>query len=500
MALAAAHAAAQPPPPVQRPGAGTAQGARGGDTSDSAWIRVELAWIADPVVCPYYPTATIQDGMLEVSGYVPDAQVRDRALELARQHCGLPVLDRLNVQRCVVVRRPPVPAAVLEGAASAAVEADFPAYRGLVQVACSPDQRLAVAGAVRSEEQKLLVSQRLRRVAGCVAVVNLLEVRGPEDEAAPPSPWAGRPLPIMGEPGGVVHAVMSGPDALPPPGGQPPCSEVLVSFESIAPPQASAPSAPQADLGPACGPAPEPVRAGRRELPAAVTCMAYLLPMGAEALAAGIADTASAPPRNRGPANLPAAGPPLGQPSTRSPARLREEREGGKAVQPTCNHLPKLPEGGPAPLPRSLPASAGASEGERRAQPAGARLPQLRAAVASPAPPDRIPCPVRAEAGERNRPPRPGEQSADSGAEKDPAEMARTPVLAALGTFAVTCLATVLSIRRRSRRARTPSEAQRVDFVRRPGSACLVPASNGQPRLPPAGHRRDVPGRCEDRV
>jgi hypothetical protein len=139
-------------------------------------IRVELAWLADPVVCPYYPSARVEGGFLEVGGYVPDDLIRARVMQLAARQAGLKVVDRLQVNTGLAVSRVSVPAATLQRAALATVRAEFPACTRQVSVSCSADGQLTVAGVIDSPEQKLRVSQRLRRLPGCGGVVNNLQV------------------------------------------------------------------------------------------------------------------------------------------------------------------------------------------------------------------------------------------------------------------------------------------------------------------------------------
>jgi hypothetical protein len=158
-------------------------------------IGVELAWIADPVLCAFYPSAHAKGATLEIGGYVPDAAARDRALEIAVRHCALTVVDRLKVVPARSDRRPSVPADHLQRAAAADLQQEFAANMQQAQIRCTPAGQLTVTGLVRSHEQRLRISQRLRRMPGCVCVVNLLQVKG-DDGSAPHIPDGDPPSPV----------------------------------------------------------------------------------------------------------------------------------------------------------------------------------------------------------------------------------------------------------------------------------------------------------------
>ena len=216
--LAVTLADARPATPASGSPVGSAvaagpQGDPDTDANKSAWISVELAWIADPAVCPFYPSAAVRGQTLEVSGYVPDTRVRDRVIKLALQHCSLDVLDNLKVFPRAAMPPARVPGAVLLQAAITALRAELPAGQNQVQVLCSNEQRLGVIGTVCSEERKLLVSQCLRRLKGCTAVVNLLQVCPPEHEAAPAPHPATVPAAVQGAAAAASEAVAREPRA-----------------------------------------------------------------------------------------------------------------------------------------------------------------------------------------------------------------------------------------------------------------------------------------------
>src|SRR3954454_5989404 len=81
-------------------------------------LNVQLAWLADPSTFPFSLTAKAGPGGLEVRGYVPSEAVRQHAMQTAREHCSLPVIDSLNLHTQLALRFvSPAPAADIEHAA-----------------------------------------------------------------------------------------------------------------------------------------------------------------------------------------------------------------------------------------------------------------------------------------------------------------------------------------------------------------------------------------------
>src|SRR5262249_54913277 len=140
-------------------------------------VQVEMAWLADPATFPYRLTARVQGLTLRVSGCVPSSGVRSHVLQVARNHCGLPVRDDLTVVPGLAAYPQAVTATALEQAALAAVKSGFPPPAADVQVQVRGRSVLVVSGVVPSEEVSLAVCQRLRQLAGCSSVVNHLLVR-----------------------------------------------------------------------------------------------------------------------------------------------------------------------------------------------------------------------------------------------------------------------------------------------------------------------------------
>jgi len=163
-------------------------------------IDVELAWLADPATFPYHLGARLEGNALHARGFVQSKAAHDRALQLAREHCPLEVIDQLQIYPSMVIPvMSPLPAPI-PSEAEAALQEALPSQPGSFRVTCLPSGQVTVTGTIPSLEGKLAASQRLRQLPGCTAVVNQLYV-GP----APTTASAPRPDP------GQAHKMPSGP-------------------------------------------------------------------------------------------------------------------------------------------------------------------------------------------------------------------------------------------------------------------------------------------------
>jgi hypothetical protein len=155
------------------------------DRRRRAEIDVELAWLADPITFPYFLEAHLEGAALTVTGYVPDKQVRDQALRLARLHTAYVVADGLKEHPSLLVRPGKTPPAQLQSAASAALREALPKHHAKLQVQCATDGMVTLSGPVSTIEEKLAASVALRRLYGCASVQNLIQTPGVVDTAPP---------------------------------------------------------------------------------------------------------------------------------------------------------------------------------------------------------------------------------------------------------------------------------------------------------------------------
>jgi len=142
-----------------------------------AEILLELELLADPVTFPYgiEVHAEAVSSTLHLCGSVPDRAVRDHALMVAQRHWSS-VSDDMSYQAAAAGRPPNIPPVHLQKAALAALQTSFPQPGHLFFVQCDAFGQLQVNGFMQSFEDKLAVSRRLRDVAGCACVINLVHV------------------------------------------------------------------------------------------------------------------------------------------------------------------------------------------------------------------------------------------------------------------------------------------------------------------------------------
>jgi BON domain len=138
--------------------------------------QVELAWLAEPMLFSLNLGAQLKDNTFVVRGYVPTASVRDQALKVAREQTAFQVVDELKIYPALVTRGSfDKPEAIQQNARQVLAE-QFPEHGKDMEVKCDLRGRVTVTGPIGSYEEKVLVSRKLRQVAGCNCVVNQLMV------------------------------------------------------------------------------------------------------------------------------------------------------------------------------------------------------------------------------------------------------------------------------------------------------------------------------------
>jgi hypothetical protein len=151
------------------------------DTFRLLEILIELAWLSDPITFPYYIEARVEGPELHVRGNVPSRGVREQALKLARLNSPMPVKDLLKENPRLAFRPVRLSPDRLQKVAVSGLREALPKQAKGLQVRCSADGRVAVLGPVDSFEEKLAISQTLRRLHGCTVVTNLTNVASDPD-------------------------------------------------------------------------------------------------------------------------------------------------------------------------------------------------------------------------------------------------------------------------------------------------------------------------------
>jgi len=138
-------------------------------------MKIELALLADPATFGCNLTARLDANALAVRGFVPNEAVRDRALQIARTATATPIADGLKVHPSLSMRSAGVAIAKLEEGASELLKEGFPELQGIEAKAKITGQ-ITLTGSAHSVQEKLAVSQKLRRLNGCTCVVNQMKV------------------------------------------------------------------------------------------------------------------------------------------------------------------------------------------------------------------------------------------------------------------------------------------------------------------------------------
>src|SRR5581483_490140 len=116
-------------PPVKAPaswavGIGSAQSTC--DSPQLAEMKVELAWMANPLTFPYQLEARTVGTVLEVRGEVLTQADREQALRMAQEESGMRVVDRLQINSRLNVAHTTMPASVLQRQAIASLGNELP--------------------------------------------------------------------------------------------------------------------------------------------------------------------------------------------------------------------------------------------------------------------------------------------------------------------------------------------------------------------------------------
>jgi hypothetical protein len=218
--------------------------------------KVQMAWQADPATfgCTLGLTAGPQG--IQVSGFVPNEGVRQRAMQLAIQHSGLPVVDGLKVHAGLPVRCPgPVSGEELRREATEALRAAFGDRAAKWQVSAGTDGRVTVSGPCASPDEQLQVVRSLSRAGHCACVTSQLTLGElptamaladrfpiPEPRMTIPEPTPARQTVV------AWNAEPPAPPVAPPRIQEPPVESVPTQTEPVVPPAPPEPRTTPASL------------------------------------------------------------------------------------------------------------------------------------------------------------------------------------------------------------------------------------------------------------
>jgi len=144
-------------------------------------MRVELAWLADPLLFAHPPgiKAILTEGnqVVEIRGVVQSHAIRERALELAKRHSETPVRDKLLVLISPSKGRQEVATEELQARAEKFLTEKLIEFSQDLRIEeVYPSGTIRIGGRVLSYEDKLSISRAFRRLTGCMGVDNRVEV------------------------------------------------------------------------------------------------------------------------------------------------------------------------------------------------------------------------------------------------------------------------------------------------------------------------------------
>jgi hypothetical protein len=173
-----------------------------------AEIKVELAWLTDPLTFPCDLAVRAVHGALEIGGDVPREATRVRAVALAREHGKMPVIDKIAVIPSSTV--PPVKVNydqlnVSVAKALGKIMVKHPAEDNQFNLAIDSGGQVTVSGTALSCEEKLSISRKLSSLSGCTSVMNQFAIKAlvRDGKTFTPITTDGR-LVIAGEPSKIM--------------------------------------------------------------------------------------------------------------------------------------------------------------------------------------------------------------------------------------------------------------------------------------------------------
>ena len=140
-------------------------------------IKVELAWLGDGATFPCQLAARKVGSTVEVGGCVPTEALRLKALEVAKKHCTLPIVDKLVIHPGSALPMMTSPHDHLCQSAAEVLTKALADNGETFEFSADASGELTVSGTLKNWEEKLNVSRRLSMIPGCTSVVNNFDVK-----------------------------------------------------------------------------------------------------------------------------------------------------------------------------------------------------------------------------------------------------------------------------------------------------------------------------------
>jgi hypothetical protein len=152
-------------------------------SSRVAEIKVELAWLADPVTSPCRLEARAVGGTLEVHGQAPNEAVLGHALHLAGAESGLRVVNRVQINPGLRAPSGGKTQEALHRDAFNALRQGFPDKAPSIAISTLPGGEITLKGTIPTYEEKLALSRHLHQATACSCVINQLQVLAEPQES-----------------------------------------------------------------------------------------------------------------------------------------------------------------------------------------------------------------------------------------------------------------------------------------------------------------------------
>jgi hypothetical protein len=140
-------------------------------------MQAELALLASPATFAYNLGCNRTETGMEVSGYVSSNAARTMVLEIVKQHCSVPVVDKMQLNGALMPRAAAGTIDEMKKGAADLLAESFGRTASGMEIRASDRGHLVLSGACESYEQKVEFSKRLRALHGCCAVENNLTVK-----------------------------------------------------------------------------------------------------------------------------------------------------------------------------------------------------------------------------------------------------------------------------------------------------------------------------------
>lgn len=139
-------------------------------------MKVELALLSDHVTFPYSIAAAARDDLLELYGFVPNAKVRQRAVDVARRNTSLQVFDTMGIKSSLSLQPSPRSSGMLLREGTELLQKELEETAKQVSLQMGAEGTIVLTGRTDSVENKLEISRIFRKLPGCCCVVNKLAV------------------------------------------------------------------------------------------------------------------------------------------------------------------------------------------------------------------------------------------------------------------------------------------------------------------------------------